>query len=71
MIGVEFTAPDGSPDKSTAKAVVHGSLDEGLLLLTCGPWDNTVRFIPPLMVSQREVGEGLEIFAKALRRSKV
>ena len=70
MVGVEFTAPDGSPDKPTAKAVVHNCLDERLLLLTCGPWDNTVRFIPPLMVSQREIGEGLEILAKALKRAQ-
>ena len=70
MVGVEFTAPDGSPDKPTAKAVVHGCLDEGLLLLTCGPWDNTVRFIPPLVVSQREIGEGLEVFSKALKRAR-
>ncbi len=70
MVGVEFTAPDGSPDKATAKAVVHGCLDDRLLLLTCGPWDNTVRFIPPLMVSQPEIGEGLGIFAKALDRAR-
>ncbi len=70
MVGVEFTAPDGSPDRPTAKAVVHNCLDERLLLLTCGPWDNTVRFIPHLAVSQREIGEGLEIFAKALERAQ-
>jgi 4-aminobutyrate aminotransferase len=70
MVGVEFTGPDGSPDKPTAKAVVHNCLAERLLLLTCGPWDNTVRFIPPLVVSQREIGEGLEIFAKALKRAQ-
>ena len=70
MVGVEFTGPDGSPDKATAKAVVRNCLDERLLLLTCGPWDNTVRLIPPLMVSQREIGEGLEILAKALKRAQ-
>jgi 4-aminobutyrate aminotransferase len=69
MIGVEFTAADGSPDKPTAKAVVHHCLDEKLLLLTCGPWDNTVRFIPPLMIGREEIGKGLEIFGRALRQA--
>jgi 4-aminobutyrate aminotransferase len=70
MVGVEFTAMDGSPDKPTAKAVVHHCLDDGLLLLTCGPWDNTVRFIPPLMVGPEEVRKGLEVFGRALRQAK-
>ena len=70
MVGVEFTAPDGTPDKATAKAVMHACLDERLLLLTCGPWDNTVRFIPPLMVSAEQIAEALEVFGKALRRAK-
>ncbi|MEK7682711.1 MAG: aminotransferase class III-fold pyridoxal phosphate-dependent enzyme [Chloroflexota bacterium] len=70
MVGVEFTSPDGAPDKATAKAVVHACLDERLLLLTCGPWDNTVRFIPPLMVSAEQIAEALEVFGKALRHAK-
>ena len=70
MVGVEFTAPDGAPDKATAKEVVHACLDERLLLLTCGPWDNTVRLIPPLVVKADQIAEALEIFGKALARAK-
>lgn len=70
MVGVEFTSPDGAPDKATAKAVVHACLDERLLLLTCGPWDNTVRFIPPLIVSGEQITQALEVFGKALRHAK-
>ena len=68
MVGVEFTAPDGKPDKAAAKQVVHESLDQGLLLLTCGPWDNTIRLIPPLTVNEAEIKEGLEIFSTAVRK---
>ena len=67
MLGAEFTAPDGTPDKAAAKQVVHECLDQGLMLLTCGPWDNTIRLIPPLTVSEAEVKEGLDIFAAAVR----
>jgi 4-aminobutyrate aminotransferase len=68
MVGAEFTSPDGQPDKAAAKQVVHECLDQGLMLLTCGPWDNTIRVIPPLTVSEAEVKEGLDTFGAAVRR---
>ncbi|HEY44606.1 MAG TPA: aminotransferase class III-fold pyridoxal phosphate-dependent enzyme [Anaerolineae bacterium] len=66
MIGAEFTGSDGRPDKDTAKAVVHACLERRLLLLTCGPWDNTIRFIPPLVVTSEEIDQALEIFSESL-----
>ncbi len=66
MIGVEFTAPDGTPAKDLAKAVVKGCLKRHLLLLTCGPWDNTVRWIPPLVVTREQIEEALAIFKEAV-----
>lgn len=68
MIGVEFSDADGKPDKATAKAVAHACLDQRMLLLTCGPWDNTIRWIPPLMVSASEIEQGLQIFGEALHK---
>jgi len=68
MVGVEFTDPDGKPDKEIAKAVVHECQEERLLLLTCGTWDNTIRFIPPLVVSAEQIEEGLAIFERALAK---
>ncbi len=66
MIGTEFRDADGKPDKATAKAVAHACLDRHLMLLTCGPWDNTVRWIPPLVVNEQQVADALDIFAAAL-----
>lgn len=67
MVASEFRTPQGKPDKETAKAVVHECLERGLLLLTCGPWDNTVRWIPPLIVSEEQIDKALEIFFQALK----
>ncbi len=67
MVGVEFTR-DGQPDTATAKAAIKAALDGGLLLLTCGTYDNVVRWIPPLVVTEAEIQEGLQIFAAALDR---
>jgi 4-aminobutyrate aminotransferase len=66
MIGSEFRDPQGKPDKVAAKAIVHACLERQLILLTCGPWDNTVRWIPPLVVSEQQIAEALEIFSRAL-----
>jgi 4-aminobutyrate aminotransferase len=66
MVGVEFTTPQATPDKQTAKAVQKACLEERLLLLTCGTWDNTIRFIPPLVVTTEQISEGLARFERAL-----
>ncbi len=68
MVGVEFTDSQGRPDKAAAKAVIHACLEERLLLLTCGPWDNTIRFIPPLIVTPEQIDTALEVFGRALQR---
>jgi 4-aminobutyrate aminotransferase len=66
MVGTEFRSPDRKPNKKAAKAVIEACLDEGLILLSCGTWDNTVRWIPPLNVDEGQITKGLEIFKKAL-----
>ncbi len=71
MVGTEFTAPGGRPDKAMAKAVVQACQRLGLLLLTCGPYDNTIRWIPPLIVTQEQLEEALEIFEQALAEVQV
>jgi 4-aminobutyrate aminotransferase len=68
MIGSEFRTATGKPDKASAKAVVHDCQEAGLLLLTCGPWDNTVRWIPPLNVGEDHIASALEIFANAVEK---
>ena len=66
MIGTEIRTPDRQPDKATAKALVHACQEDKLLLLTCGPWDNTIRWIPPLIVTSEQVSQSLDVFGKAL-----
>jgi 4-aminobutyrate aminotransferase len=65
MVGVEFTR-DGQPDAGMAKAVQAACFCRGLLLLTCGTYDNIIRWIPPLVVTSEQIQEGLRIFEEAL-----
>jgi 4-aminobutyrate aminotransferase-like enzyme len=67
MVASEFRDPvTHKPDKQTAKAIVHAAYERNLLLLTCGPWDNTIRWIPPLVVNEAQINQGLRIFEEAL-----
>jgi 4-aminobutyrate aminotransferase len=68
MVGTEFRTVAGKPDKATAKSILHACLDEKLMLLTCGAWDNTVRWIPPLVVTESQIAEALAIFQRALQK---
>jgi 4-aminobutyrate aminotransferase len=66
MIGVELVQPDGAPAAALAKNVLARCRDRGLLLLNCGPYDNVIRFIPPLIVHDEQVREALGIFEEAI-----
>jgi 4-aminobutyrate aminotransferase len=70
MVGAEFTSPQGEPWTDRAKAIIKTTMNNGLLLLTCGPWDNTVRWIPPLIVNEAQIKEAMGIFEKALQATK-
>jgi 4-aminobutyrate aminotransferase len=67
MIGTEFRDAGRKPDKKTAKSVAKACHQRGLMLLTCGPWDNVIRWIPPLIVSAAQIEESLSIFEAALK----
>lgn len=59
MLGVELV------DAAAAEAVQKRCLDDGMIVLTCGPADNVLRLIPPLTVAEDELDQGLDTLAKA------
>ena len=69
MIGTEFRDAKGKPDKAFTKTVQHSCIDNNMLILTAGPWDNTIRWIPPLVVTEGQINEGLTIFESALKEA--
>ncbi|RMG97444.1 MAG: aminotransferase class III-fold pyridoxal phosphate-dependent enzyme [Chloroflexi bacterium] len=66
MIATEFTSLTGEPWPERAGQVVTACREAGLLLLTCGTYNNTIRWIPPLIVTESELHEAVNIFAEAL-----
>ena len=67
MVGVEFRTPERKPDKPTTKAIIQACQQRNLLLLTCGSYDNIIRWIPPLIVTEKQIDEAASIFAEALK----
>lgn len=67
MIGVEFVKNGNAnhPDEEIRDRVVDLAFERGLLLLGCG--HSTIRFSPPLCLTQAEAEEGLAIFEEAVR----
>lgn len=66
MLGNEFRDADGNPDGATASKVQKAAAERGLLLLTCGPWGQVVRFIPALVVDEAQVDQALELWQQAV-----
>ena len=71
MIGIEFIAEGGRPDKAKplVKDIIHAAEENNLLLLSCGTYDNTVRWIPPLNVTSEQINDGLKAFEEALKET--
>ncbi len=69
MVGTEFAVKGKPADKSITKAVIHACEERSLLLLSCGTYDNVIRWIPPLIVTEAQINDGLTIFGEALKET--
>jgi 4-aminobutyrate aminotransferase len=66
MLGNEFVDREGNPDAAAAARVQQAASAAGLLLLTCGSAGNVVRMIPPLVVTESQIDEGLTLWREAV-----
>ena len=61
MIGVEFK------DGAAAKQMMESCLKGGLILISCGPRDQVIRLIPPLIITKEQIDTAVNIFEDALK----
>jgi 4-aminobutyrate aminotransferase / (S)-3-amino-2-methylpropionate transaminase / 5-aminovalerate transaminase len=68
MIAFELVTEHGGskPDAAGAKALAAKCLERGLLILTCGVFNDTIRLLCPLSAPEQIVEEGLDILEAAL-----
>ncbi len=62
MLALELR--ERSPD--LAQRVTGEAFERGLLLLSCGLYGNVLRLLPPLTVTDEELGQGLELLEESL-----
>ena len=66
MLAVELTRPGTlEPDPATTSAVASACHQAGLVALTCGTFGNVLRFLPPLVIGEDLLDEGLSILEDA------
>jgi 4-aminobutyrate aminotransferase/(S)-3-amino-2-methylpropionate transaminase len=67
MVAMEFVHDDGSPDADRAKRVSATCHEQGIIVLTAGTHGNVVRLLPPLVLDEALLDEGLDALAVAVR----
>jgi 4-aminobutyrate aminotransferase / (S)-3-amino-2-methylpropionate transaminase / 5-aminovalerate transaminase len=66
MLAVELVRPGTiNPDPSAAMQVAKACHAAGLIVLTCGTYGNVLRFLPPLVIGEELLTEGLSILEEA------
>jgi 4-aminobutyrate aminotransferase / (S)-3-amino-2-methylpropionate transaminase / 5-aminovalerate transaminase len=66
MIAVEIVKPGGiEPDAATTSAVAKACHAAGVVVLTAGTYSNVLRFLPPLVIPEHLLHEGLDVVEQA------
>ncbi len=69
MVAFELVKEHGgnSPDADKVKELTGKALENGLILISCGIFGNTIRLLVPLTITDQQLEEGLDILEKSLR----
>ncbi|GAA0955529.1 4-aminobutyrate--2-oxoglutarate transaminase [Actinocorallia libanotica] len=68
MTAVELVVPGTkTPDPGAAAAVARACHERGLLVLTAGTYGNVLRFLPPLVIPEHLLLEGLDLLEEAFQ----
>jgi 4-aminobutyrate aminotransferase len=67
MLATEIVDPDGCSDAGRTAAILRHLLhEERTIAMSCGPFGSTLRWIPPLVISNDQVDAALASFDRAL-----
>ena len=68
MLAVEFADPGTlKPRPDLAQAVSAACHAQGVLTLTCGTWGNVIRLLPPLVIGEDLLQDGLSVLRTAIQ----
>ena len=67
MLAIELAEPTSlRPDAAGAQAIARACHSQGVIVLTCGTWGNVIRLLPPLVIGDDLLEEGLEVLGAAV-----
>ena len=68
MMGVEFVKDKATkePDADIVGRIVQNAMNKGLLLEAAGTYNNVIRFLCPLCVTDEQLNAGLDIMEGAI-----
>jgi 4-aminobutyrate aminotransferase/(S)-3-amino-2-methylpropionate transaminase len=70
MLAVELVEPGTKdPNPALTAAITSACHREGLITLTAGTFGNVLRFLPPLVIGDELLHEGLDILDSAFAAS--
>ncbi len=68
MIAFELVEPGTKkPNAAAAKSIVSYCNSQGVIALACGTYGNVIRLLPPLVISDEQLADGLSVLAAAVR----
>ncbi|MCD7838331.1 MAG: 4-aminobutyrate--2-oxoglutarate transaminase [Clostridiales bacterium] len=69
MVGIEFVKDKATrePDAALTAAIVQNCAHNGLLVESAGTYGNVIRFLAPLVMTEKQLACGLDIFEAAIR----
>lgn len=67
MIALELVDASGKPDADLTAAVAAACKKEGVLILTCGMDGNVIRLLPPLVIGEDLLREGLQVLVEQFK----
>ena len=67
MFAIEFVRPGTkAPDATATKKVVDACHAAGVIVLSCGTYGNVIRLLPPFVISNELLVEGLDVVGGAV-----
>ena len=72
MMAIELVKPGTANttkeiNAEAAKAIAAACLQAGVIILTCGTYGNVIRLLPPLVISEELLADGLDVLCGAIR----
>jgi len=56
------------PDMETAMAVLKDAVKHGIILIRAGLYSNCIRLLPPIVMTDEQLKEGLQVLEEAIAR---